>query len=73
MQKKCLFIYFYLSRPFHSLNLLTIKSFSFLFYSPVFERNEYTIKVLESMPINSQVNDRLNMHLKEAFYELMSL
>jgi protocadherin-16/23 len=23
---------------------------------PVFERNEYTIKVLESMPVNSQVN-----------------
>lgn len=24
---------------------------------PVFERNEYTVKVIESMPINSQVND----------------
>lgn len=27
---------------------------------PVFERNEYTIKVLESIPINSQVNDNNN-------------
>ena len=69
MKKKCLFL---------SISTLPIPSLTYLhkfffFYSPVFERNEYTIKVLESMPINSQVNDHLNMHLKEAFYELMSL
>lgn len=30
---------------------------------PVFERNEYSIKVLESMPINSQVNEKISLLL----------